>query len=167
MSCGRDLDEAKKYAEELGRGVRLEYIDSDHSPTMLVGLGTLGLEILEQCNCNLDAVVVPESDANLVRALRYSIKSIFPHIKVMGIQVKDKERKRDSTDALNNALEISDADLLRTVLRVLAEKGVLLSKEGVSGLAAVLAGKLTQLRNGPRVVVVSCESWLPSLLQLE
>ena len=50
---------------------------------MLAGLGTLGFEILEQCDCNLDAVVVPGSDANLLRALRYSIKRIFPQIKVM------------------------------------------------------------------------------------
>lgn len=56
---------------------------SDHSLTMLAGLGTLGFEILEQCDCNLDAVVVPGSDANLLRALRYSIKRIFPQIKVM------------------------------------------------------------------------------------
>ena len=50
---------------------------------MLAGLGTLGFEILEQCDCHLDAVVVPGSDANLLRALRYSIKRIFPQIKVM------------------------------------------------------------------------------------
>lgn len=56
---------------------------SDHSLTMLAGLGTLGFEILEQCDCNLDAVVVPGSDANLLRALRYSIKRIFPQIKVV------------------------------------------------------------------------------------
>lgn len=56
---------------------------SDHSLTMLAGLGTLGFEILEQCDCNLDAVVVPGRDANLLRALRYSIKRIFPQIKVV------------------------------------------------------------------------------------
>lgn len=59
------------------------YFLSDHSLTMLAGLGTLGFEILEQCDCNLDAVVVPGSDANLLRALRYSIKRIFPQIKVV------------------------------------------------------------------------------------
>ena len=56
---------------------------SDHSPTMLAGLGTLGLEILEQCDCKLDAVLVPDSDKTLVKALRYSLKSIFPHIKII------------------------------------------------------------------------------------
>lgn len=54
----------------------------------------------------------------------------------------------------------------RTVLRVLEKKGFLLTTEGVSGMAAFLTGKLTQLRNG-RLVVVFSESWLPSLLQLE
>ncbi|XP_058947850.2 L-threonine ammonia-lyase-like [Pocillopora verrucosa] len=157
VSCGSDLDEAKRCAEELRRGVRLEYIDSDHSLTMLAGLGTLGFEILEQCDCNLDAVVVPGSDANLLRALRYSIKRIFPQIKVMGVKVKEKESARDSNDALDNTLEISDVHISRTVLRVLEKKGFLLTTEGVSGMAAFLTGKLTQLRNG-RVVVVFSES---------
>lgn len=56
---------------------------SDHSHTMLAGLGTLGFEILEQCDCNLEAVLVPDSDETLLEALRYSIKSIFPHIKII------------------------------------------------------------------------------------
>jgi len=50
---------------------------------MLAGLGTLGFEILEQCDCHLDSVVVPASDKTLLKALRYSIKSIFPHIKII------------------------------------------------------------------------------------
>ena len=56
---------------------------SDHSPTMLAGLGTLGLEILEQCDCKLDAVLLPASDKTLLKALRCSIKSIFPDIKII------------------------------------------------------------------------------------
>ena len=84
---------------------------------MLAGLGTLGFEILEQCDCNLDAVVVPGSDANLLRALRYSIKRIFPQIKVMvseeafpwsdmqnilleGVKVKEKESARGTWSIL-------------------------------------------------------------------
>ena len=39
-------------------------------------------------------------------------------------------------------------DLSRTVIRVMEEKGVLLSKESVMGVAAVLGGELTHLRNG-------------------
>ena len=50
---------------------------------MLAGLGTLGLEILEQCDCKLDAVLLPASDKTLLKALRYSIKSIFPDIKII------------------------------------------------------------------------------------
>ena len=50
---------------------------------MLAGVGTLGLEILDQCECKLEAVVVPNSDKTLLKALRHSIKSIFPHIKIM------------------------------------------------------------------------------------
>ena len=50
---------------------------------MLAGLGTLGFEILEQCESKSDAVLVPYSDKTRVKTLRYSIKSIFPHIKII------------------------------------------------------------------------------------
>ena len=75
---------------------------SDHSLTMLAGLGTLGFEILEQCDCNLDAVVVPGSDANLLRALRYSIKRIFPKIKVM----VSEDTNRSETSHCFNAVSL-------------------------------------------------------------
>ena len=75
---------------------------SDHSLTMLAGLGTLGFEILEQCDCNLDAVVVPGSDANLLRALRYSIKRIFPQIKV----VVSKNINRSGTSHCFNTVSL-------------------------------------------------------------
>jgi len=50
---------------------------------MLAGLGTLGLEILEQCDCQLEAILVPASDKTLLNALRYSVKNIFPRIKII------------------------------------------------------------------------------------
>jgi len=62
----------------------------------------------------------------------------------------------------------SHADLSRAVLRVMEEKGILLSKMSVSGLAAFMTGheSLCHLRN-KRVVVVSTECLVPSLTQLE
>ena len=56
---------------------------SDHSPTMLAGLGTLGLEILEQCGCKFDAIIVPGNDKNLLTALRCSVKRISPHVRII------------------------------------------------------------------------------------
>ena len=44
--------------------------------------------------------------------------------------------------------ESSDVGLSTTVIRVMEEKGVLLSKESVIGVAAALGGELTHLRNG-------------------
>ena len=56
---------------------------SDHSSTMLAGLGTLGLEILEQYGSKFDAILVPGNDKNLLTALRCSVKSIFPHVRII------------------------------------------------------------------------------------
>jgi len=78
---------------------------------MLAGLGTLGLEILEQCDCKLDEVLVPASEETLLKALRYSIKSIFPHIRIIVAQITDKELTRvcsfsDLSDISDGAIQV-------------------------------------------------------------
>ena len=41
----------------------------------------------------------------------------------------------------------SNADVSRAVVRVLKEKGVLLNKDGATGLAAIMSAQLTQLKH--------------------
>jgi len=50
---------------------------------MLAGLGTLGLEILEQCGCNFEAILAPGKDENLLKALRCSVKSVYPRVQII------------------------------------------------------------------------------------
>ena len=52
---------------------------------MIAGQGTIGLELLNQCN-TLDAVVVPIGGGGLISGIAYVIKHLAPHIKVYGVQ---------------------------------------------------------------------------------
>ena len=43
----------------------------------------MGFEILEQCRSNVQAILVPGSEKNLLKALKCSIKSISPHVQII------------------------------------------------------------------------------------
>ena len=50
---------------------------------MLAGLCTMGFEILEQYGSNVQAILVPGSENNLLKALKCSIKSISPQVQII------------------------------------------------------------------------------------
>ncbi|KAM7444268.1 hypothetical protein ABFA07_007100 [Porites harrisoni] len=172
VSCGADINEAKKNAKELAKGVRLEYIDRDDSSSMFAGLCTMGFEILEQYGSNVQAILVPGSENNLLKALKCSIKSISPQVQIIGVHMQDKEHTESTDSNFLDMINESDSvlqvneDVSKAVIRVVEEKGflTLLSEEGVMALAALLSSPLTQLE---RVVVVCSECLVPSLLQIE
>lgn len=43
----------------------------------------MGFEILEQYGSNVQAILVPGSEKNLLKALKCSIKSISPHVQII------------------------------------------------------------------------------------
>ena len=43
----------------------------------------MGFEILEQCRSNVQAILVPGSEKNLLKALKCSIKSISPDVQII------------------------------------------------------------------------------------
>lgn len=52
---------------------------------VIVGQGTIGLELLEQLP-EMDAVIVPVGGGGLISGVAYAIKSLNPNIKVYGVQ---------------------------------------------------------------------------------
>ena len=53
----------------------------------------------------------------------------------------------DCDFCLHCLVTFSDADVSRAVVRVLEEKGVLLNKDGATGLAAIMSAQLTPLKH--------------------
>lgn len=55
---GQDMAAAKKIAMEIARDTKMPYINGYDHPLIMSGQGTIGLEIVEQCE-GADAIVVP------------------------------------------------------------------------------------------------------------
>jgi threonine dehydratase len=65
----------------------MKYINGYDDPEIIAGAGTMGIEILEQMNSNPpDVILVPVGGAGLIAGISLAIKTISPHIQVIGVE---------------------------------------------------------------------------------
>mmetsp|Transcript_3883 Transcript_3883/g.3483 ORF Transcript_3883/g.3483 Transcript_3883/m.3483 type:complete len:439 (-) Transcript_3883:68-1384(-) len=80
---GAHIGEAKEYAQrELPE---LKYINGYDDPEIIAGAGTMGIEIIEQAP-DVDVVLVPIGGAGLIAGVSLAIKTLKPHIEVIGVE---------------------------------------------------------------------------------
>lgn len=82
---GNSFADAKARADELVAKEGLAYVHGYDDPGVIAGAGTLGLEVLEQVP-EADAVIVPLGGGGLVAGVSLAIKSLQPHVQVIGVQ---------------------------------------------------------------------------------
>ena len=67
-------------------------------PEVIAGQGTVGLEILEDVP-DLDTIYVPASGGGLIAGIALVVKSLAPHVRVIGVQPEGAPAIRMSLDA--------------------------------------------------------------------
>ena len=82
---GDSFMEAKQEANELAKKEGLYYVHGFDDPHVIAGAGTLGLELIEEVP-DLDAVIVPVGGGGLLAGVSLAIKSVRPHIQVIGVE---------------------------------------------------------------------------------
>jgi threonine dehydratase len=82
---GRHIGEARDRALELVTARALTYINGYDDLDIIAGAGTIGLEMLEQAP-GLEAVLVPIGGGGLIAGVGLAIKSLSPHIEVIGVE---------------------------------------------------------------------------------
>ncbi len=84
---GKTFDDAFSYARELGKESENILIHAFDDPEIIVGQGTVGLEIIEEIP-NLDAIFVPIGGGGLISGISTALKEKNPKIKVIGVQAE-------------------------------------------------------------------------------
>src|SRR5207253_2533706 len=82
---GANLEEARCHAAQFVEKQKLTYINGYDHPDIIAGQGTLGLEIVEQVP-DLDAVIVPIGGGGLLAGLALAVKSLKPHVRIIGVE---------------------------------------------------------------------------------
>lgn len=87
---GSDFDEAKAECARLSRLHSLTNIPPFDDPYVIAGQGTIGVEILRQCDYSkIDAIFVCVGGGGLISGIGSYIKRICPRIKIIGVETYD------------------------------------------------------------------------------
>src|SRR5580698_4233262 len=87
---GDDYDEANVKATELARDRGLVFVHPFDDPDVIAGQGTIGMEILRQWHGDaIDAIFVPIGGGGLIAGISAYVKSLYPRIKIIGVEPED------------------------------------------------------------------------------
>jgi threonine dehydratase len=87
---GADFEEAKSNAERLAKKHGYRYVHSGNEPHLIAGVGTIGLEMIED-QPDLDAVIVPIGGGSGASGVSTVYKTMSPNTKVIGVQAEEAQ----------------------------------------------------------------------------
>ncbi len=96
---GDDFDHAYEHAVDLARQRNLTFIHPFDDPDVIAGQGTIGMEILRQHPGAIDAIFVPIGGGGLVAGIATYVKSLYPGIRIVGVEPEDAASMYESLQA--------------------------------------------------------------------
>jgi threonine dehydratase len=87
VEWGREFDDARQNAERIAREQGLRYIHSANEPLLIAGVGTIGLEILEDLP-DVDVVIVPVGAGSGASGISTVLKAAAPDVEIIAVQAE-------------------------------------------------------------------------------
>ncbi len=88
---GDAYDEAYRHARTIERRGRMTFVHPYDDPDVIAGQGTIGMEILRQCNRPIHAIFVAVGGGGLISGIAAYVKRVRPEIKVIGVEPHDAD----------------------------------------------------------------------------
>ncbi|MFL2796918.1 MAG: threonine ammonia-lyase [Paracoccaceae bacterium] len=180
---GRTLNESQTFVSELVHNKKLTLIHPYDDPNVVIGQGTLGLEIMDDIK-NLELLVIPIGGGGLISGISIIAKSLNPDIKIFGVQTekfpsmynvihkKDLEILGDTLadgiavkrpgkitseiikDHVDEILLINEFELEKAISSLFENERVVAEGAGAAGVAAIMKNK--DIFSGKKVGTVIC-----------
>ena len=96
---GDTYDDAYEHACMLAESRGYEFIHPFDDPFVIAGQGTIGAEILQQADGDIDAIFVPIGGGGLIAGIAAYVKQVRPAIRIIGVEPADSDAMRQSLDA--------------------------------------------------------------------
>lgn len=97
---GDDYDQAYEHAVSVGNGRGLVFVHPFDDPDVIAGQGTIAMEILRQRHGDaIDAIFVPIGGGGLIAGIAAYAKSLYPKIKIIGVEPEDAAGMFESLQA--------------------------------------------------------------------
>ncbi|KAF7112411.1 hypothetical protein RHSIM_RhsimUnG0231900 [Rhododendron simsii] len=86
---GDAYDDAQKYAKNRGQEEGRTFVPPFDHPDIIMGQGTVGMEIVRQIKGPIHAIFVPVGGGGLIAGIAAYIKRVSPEVKVIGVEPSD------------------------------------------------------------------------------
>ncbi len=96
---GDTYDDAYARAREFEKSAGLTFIHPFNDPAVIAGQGTIGREILDQLEEDVQAVFVPIGGGGLIAGIAAYVKGKRPGIKIIGVEPEDSAAMKESLEA--------------------------------------------------------------------
>lgn len=118
---GDTYQEAQAEAKRLADEDHFVFIHPYDDPEVIAGQGTIGLELVQQLDPeSVDAIFIPIGGGGLIAGIGSVIKSLYPHIRIIGVEPEDAAGMKASLDngevtTLNEVGLFADGVAVKTV----------------------------------------------------
>jgi threonine dehydratase len=96
---GDTYDDACAYARQLEAKKGLTFVHPFDDPDVIAGQGTIGMEILRQCQQPIHAIFVAIGGGGLISGIAAYVKRLRPEIKIIGVEPVDADAMSQSLAA--------------------------------------------------------------------
>jgi len=96
---GDTYDDAYAHARALEKKHGYVFIHPFDDPEVIAGQGTIGMEILDQIDGDIDALFVPVGGGGLIAGIASYVKAVQPGVRIIGVEPEDSSAMRDSIAA--------------------------------------------------------------------
>jgi len=96
---GDNYDDAYSKARELESSEGLTFIHPFDDPAVIAGQGTIGAELVEQMDEDVEAVFVPIGGGGLIAGIAAYVKAKRPNVKIIGVEPADSAAMSESLAA--------------------------------------------------------------------
>jgi threonine dehydratase len=96
---GDTYDDAYAFARQLETEKGLTFIHPFDDPYVIAGQGTIGMEILRQCQQPIEAIFVAIGGGGLISGIAAYVKRLRPEIKIIGVEPVDADAMSQSLKA--------------------------------------------------------------------
>jgi threonine dehydratase len=96
---GDSYSDAYAHAVGLQRTTKATFVHPYDDPDVIAGQGTIGMEVLRQCQGPIDAIFVAVGGGGLISGIASYVKRVRPEIKVIGVQPVDSDAMTQSLKA--------------------------------------------------------------------
>jgi threonine dehydratase len=96
---GDTYDDAYSFARQLEAEKGLTFVHPFDDPDVIAGQGTIGMEILRQCQQPIHAIFVAIGGGGLISGIAAYVKRLRPEIKIIGVEPMDADAMTQSLAA--------------------------------------------------------------------